>query len=91
MAILLYLAILPFPLFRTSLSETNSAADFQVRVSHTFILAGLYLLLYFILTWRKPKVPEHFGASACAFLYFGHTFLATASFHLTQAILTSCR
>ncbi|WP_170866149.1 hypothetical protein [Pontibacter flavimaris] len=25
--------------------------------------------LYFRLLWRKLKVPEHFGASACA-LYF---------------------
>ncbi|WP_146173562.1 hypothetical protein [Pontibacter mucosus] len=41
-----------FPLFRTSLSGTNAAADFQIRSSHTFILPGLYFL------WRKlPLVP----------------------------------
>ncbi|WP_139307997.1 hypothetical protein [Pontibacter flavimaris] len=32
-------------LFRTSLSRTLPAADFQVRVSHTVILADSYFIL----------------------------------------------
>ncbi|WP_139307972.1 hypothetical protein [Pontibacter flavimaris] len=45
------------------LVRNPSAADILVRDGYT---------LYFL--WRKLKVPEHFGASACAFLYFSHTF-----------------
>ncbi|WP_262502602.1 hypothetical protein [Pontibacter flavimaris] len=32
---------------------------------------SIYTLPYFC--WRKLKGPEHLGASACAFLYFGYT------------------
>ncbi|WP_211318106.1 hypothetical protein [Pontibacter mucosus] len=33
-----------FPLFRMSLSGTTSAADFHVRVGHTFILCPYFIL-----------------------------------------------
>ena len=73
---LLYFILAAVPAVSVVLVGAQAAADSYIRVTYT-----LGVLDSISFRWRELV--------ARVFLYFGYTFLAAASFHLTQAILTS--